>query len=322
MTRIDTPLELTTLRDDDPPTRDRPSGSTLPTRLVALLAIGAAALAAGDAPSSSVGPGRFVLLAVVVAWCVGALVTSVLRPGEPLAALMTLVGGTIALAMLGAAEAANHPTYAVTAVVRAIAIAALPAVGVHLVLGLPDGRLGERVRRQWALVVDVLAAAVAVWCIAVRPELPVVGLVGLSAVAITVAVTGFVARCRRARTQAARARLQWPAWGVLTAAAIALGAVVLDALVGWPTELLALTVAATALFPVALALGAHRSLAVRIDRLLVHTITFGGLAALVAVVALAVVAALGRSLDRGERSVLGLSIAGAATAALSVGPRP
>ena len=54
----------------------------------------------------------------------------------------------------------------------------------------------------------------------------------------------------------------------------------------------------------------------RIDRLLVHTITFGGLAALVALVALAVVAALGRSLDGGERSVLGLSIAGAATAAL------
>ena len=94
-------------------------------------------------------------------------------------------------------------------------------------------------------------------------------------------------------------RLQWPAWGVLTAAAIALGAVVLDALVGWPKELLAVAVAATVLIPLSLALGAHRSLAVRIDRLLVHTITFGGLAALVALVALAVVAALGRSLDGG-----------------------
>ena len=70
-----------------PPARYRPSGSTLPTRLAALLAIAAAALAAGDANSASVGPGRFVLLIVVIAWCVGALVTSVFRPAEPLAAL-------------------------------------------------------------------------------------------------------------------------------------------------------------------------------------------------------------------------------------------
>jgi signal transduction histidine kinase len=317
MTRIDTPLELTSLRDDDPPpSRYRPSGSTLPTRVAALLAIAAAALAAGDANSASVGPGRFVLLVVVIAWCLGALVTSMLRPSEPLAAIMTLAGGTIALAMLGAAEAANHPTYDATAVVRAIAIAALPAVGMHLVLGLPDGRLGDPIRRRWALIVDVLAAGVAVWCVLARPDLPVTGLVGLAAVAAIVSLTGYVARCRRARTQAARARLQWPAWGALTAAAVALGAVVLDALVGWPKELLAVTVVATVLVPFALTLGAHRSLAVRIDRLLVHTITFGGLAALVALVALAVVAALGRSLDGGERSVLGLSIAGAATAAL------
>ena len=113
MTRIDTPLELTSLRDDDPH-----AGALPPVGLDAphpasraLLAIAAAALAAGDANSASVGPGRFVLLAVVVAWCVGALVTSVFRPAEPLAASMTLTGGTIALAMLGAAEAANHPTY-------------------------------------------------------------------------------------------------------------------------------------------------------------------------------------------------------------------
>ena len=52
MTRIDTPLEITSLRDEDPrPARYRPSGSTLPTRLAALLAIAAGVLAA--APSSA-----------------------------------------------------------------------------------------------------------------------------------------------------------------------------------------------------------------------------------------------------------------------------
>jgi len=216
VTRIDTPLEITSLRDDDPPpARYRPSGSTLPTRLAALLAIAAGVLAAGDANSANVGPGRFVLLTVVVAWCVGALVTSMLRPTEPLAGLMTLTGGTIALAMLASAEAANHPTYEATAVVRALAIAALPAVGMHLVLGLPDGRLEDRIRRRWATIVDVVVAGVAVWCVAVRPDLPVAGLLGASVLAAAVALTGYVARCRRARTQAARARLQWPAWGAL-----------------------------------------------------------------------------------------------------------
>ena len=181
MTRIDTPLELTSLRDDDPtPARYRPSGSTLPTRIAALLAIAAAALAAGDANSASVGPGRFVLLIVVIAWSVGALVTSVFRPAEQLAALMTLTGGTIALAMLASAEAANHPNYDVTAIVRAIAIAALPAVGTHLVLGLPDGRVGDRTRRRWALVVDGLAVGFAVWCIAARPDIPLAGMIGMS----------------------------------------------------------------------------------------------------------------------------------------------
>ncbi len=317
MTRIESPLELTSLRDDDPAhIRDRSWSANAPARVGALLAI-VAAVVAVDARSASLGPGRFVLVTVVLAWSIGAFLTSLLRAGEPLAALMTLAGGTVAIAMLAAAEAANHPTFDAPAIGRALSVAALPAVGMHFVLGLPDGRLGDSVRRRWALAVDALALGFAIWSVALRPEIPVVGLLVLVFIAAVVALTGYVTRCRRARTQAARARLQWPAWGALTAAAIALGAVALDALVGWPKELLAVTVIATVLVPVAVTLGAHRSLAVRIDRLLVHTITFAGLAALVTVVALAVVAALGRSLDAGERSVLGLSIAGAAIAALS-----
>ena len=47
------------------------------------------------------------LLGVVAAWCVGALVVSRVRPDEPLAALMTLIGGAIAVAMLAAADTAH-----------------------------------------------------------------------------------------------------------------------------------------------------------------------------------------------------------------------
>ncbi|MGZ4714116.1 MAG: histidine kinase [Acidimicrobiia bacterium] len=318
MTRIDDPIELTSLRDPQaPPAVERiRTRSTAPVRAGAVLVLLTAVLAASEATNARLGPGRLVLLGVTAAWCVGALAVSILRPHEPLAGLMTLVGGALALAMLGSAELAAHPTYDGTALVRAFGVGALPAVGAHLVLGLPEGRLEDRTRRRSALAVDLLAVGYVGWSFAARPELPTAGLIALSAVALVVALVGYVARCRRARTQAARARLQWPAWGALTAAGAVVACIVLHALVEWPTELLAITVGATALLPCALAIGAHRSLAVRIDRLLVHTITIGGLLALVAAVALAVVAALGRSLDGGERGVLGLSIAGAAIAAL------
>jgi signal transduction histidine kinase len=319
MTTIDDRIQLTSLRDDAAVTARRgrgPSRIAVPTRLGALLALAAAVLAVTQATDAHLGPGRFVLLGVVAAWCIGALVVSRVRPDEPLAALMTLIGGAIAVAMLAAAEYASHPTYDLTAFLRATAVALLPALGAHLALALPDGRLRDRGRQTGAAVVYLGALALAVWTYTRRPAIPATGFVILVGVAVVVGLTGFIGRCRRARTQAARARLQWPAWGVLTAAGITVGAVVLDTLVHWPGELTAIAVGASALLPLSLAAGAHPAVAVRIDRLLVHTITVGGLAALTALIALVVVAALGRSLDGGERSVLGLSIAGAAILAL------
>ena len=111
MTRIDAPLEITSLRDG-PSDAPRSGGVALPARVGALVAAaGAIAAAAAAAEGTRLGPGRFVLLAVSLTWCVGAFVTSLERPNEPLAALMTLIGGAIALAMLGSAELANHPYY-------------------------------------------------------------------------------------------------------------------------------------------------------------------------------------------------------------------
>ncbi|MEP6625807.1 MAG: histidine kinase [Acidimicrobiia bacterium] len=287
-----------------------------PTRLGALVGIAGAVVATLESTHGQLGPGRYVLLAVALSWCIGAIVTSFERPGEPIAASMALIGGAIALTMLGSAELAGHPGSDTAALIRALGLAAIPPLGLHLVLGLPDGRLESRIRRSWALTVDTAGAALAVWLFVDRPRLHPVGIATLTAAAVAVGLVGYVSRCQRARTQAARARLQWPAWGALTATGIALGALLLNALVGWPPELRAVAVTATVLLPVSLALGSHPALIVRIDRLLVHTITFGGLAALIGIVALGVIASLGRSLDAGERGVLGLAIAGAAVAAI------
>ena len=215
MTRIDAPLEITSLRDD-PSDAPRSTRLALPARLGAIVAAAGAIVAAFDAADTRLGPGRFVLLAVSLAWCVGAFVTSFERPEEPLAALMTLIGGAIALAMLGSAELANHPYYDLVALARAVGIAALPPLGLHLLLGLPDGRLDSRVRRAWVVATDVAAIGLATWLFVERPAVPLAGIVALSVATLVVGIIGYVGRCQRARTQAARARLQWPAWGVLS----------------------------------------------------------------------------------------------------------
>ncbi len=310
-----TPLEITGIRDTTPP-RPRSARSLMPARLGALVAAAGAIVAAIQATDAPLGPGRFELLGVALAWCVAAAFTSFERPDEPLAAAMTAIGAAIALAMLGAAGLAGDPANEAAALGRAVGIAALPALGLHLVLGLPAGRLESPTRRRWAFSVDLLALGLAAWLFPQRPDVPAIGIVILVAAASTIGIVGYVGRCQRARTQAARARLQWPAWGVLTAGGITVGALALDALASWPSEILAIAVTSTALIPLSLALSAHRSLAVRIDRLLVQTITFGGLAALIVAVSLGVVASVGRSLDPGEQTVLGLSIAGAVVAAL------
>lgn len=318
MTTIEDRIRLTSLHGDEPAAARRPGAmrSTLPVRAGAVVALGAAILAAFEATDVKLGVGRFVLLTVVASWCLGALAVSAARPAEPLAGLMAMIGGAIALAMLGAAEYAIHPTFDAPALVRAFGVTLLPALGAHLVIGLPDGRLLDRSRRTAVVVGYGFATVVAIWTFTKRPDIPAVGQIVLITVLAVIALAAFVGRCRQARTQAARARLQWPAWGAITAGGIALGAVVLNALVDWPTELLAITVTASILLPLALVAGAHPTVAVRIDRLLVHTITAGGLLILIGAVALGVVATLGRSLDTGERAVLGLATGGAALAAL------
>jgi signal transduction histidine kinase len=126
---------------------------------------------------------------------------------------------------------------------------------------------------------------------------------------------GFLARGQKAPLLE-RPRFQWPAWGVTVAAAIGLAVAILNVLVDWPHPIMAIAVGAVALVPISLVIGASVGDAVRIDRLLVHTITLAGLFALVGGSYLLVVLGLGRSPDDSEQSLLGLSMLAAAIAAL------
>jgi signal transduction histidine kinase len=199
---------------------------------------------------------------------------------------------------------------------RGAAIALFPAVGLHLVLGVPDGALVTRARRVWVLAGYVASAVLAVTFVHDRPDIALAPLVVVAAVDAVAGLVGYVARYRGARSVQERARLQWPAWGVVVAGVISLGAWVLYELLSWPDDLRTVVLATTVLIPLSLALGASARLAVRIDRLLVHTITMAGLVAMVAASYLLIVLGLGRAPNGDEKTLLGLSMLAAAIAAL------
>ena len=157
----------------------------------------------------------------------------------------------------------------------------LPGVGLHLVLGLPDG--GLRARRSTALggVGYLGSAIVAVYLLTEQPSLPVWPVATLAGAAALVGLVGYFARCRAATSVHERARLQWPAWAVVVAIAVSASAWVLHELVSWPDPIRTVALSTSVLVPTSLALGASKRIAVRIDRLLVHTITMAGLAAMV-----------------------------------------
>jgi signal transduction histidine kinase len=320
-TRLDDiqPLDLASIRDDAPerpPWTSRATGA-LVLAIAAAIVVVIAALVGDRVP---LGPGRVLAVILVAAWAIAAVFVAVQRPREPLAVLLALAAFVGAAALLGAGLAGRDVATATVrdfgAGLRGAALALFPAVGLHLVLGVPDGELVTRTRRLWVLAGYAASAVVAVVLVSDRPEVDVAPIVVLAALDAVVGLVGFLARYRAAKSVQERARLQWPAWGVVVAAAISAGAWVLHELLSWPDDLRAVVLTTTVLVPLSLALGASERLSVRIDRLLVHTITMAGLAAMVAASYLLIVLGLGRAPDGDEKTLLGLSMLAALIAAL------
>ncbi len=114
--------------------------------------------------------------------------------------------------------------------------------------------------------------------------------------------------------------MQWFGWAAAVAVEALLVALALRVLLGWPTRAgLVLTVALLP-FAAAVAMCSTRRFAARIDRILAHTVSIAGLTGVVAGVYLVVVAGLGNTPTRSERSLLVLSMVSAAVAAVLYGP--
>ena len=316
------PLELTSLRDetDTEVSPSRGASRGIPALGLALFAVVLAVWSALIDTSATVGPGRLELAILVGIWAVTAVFVTRQRPEEPLGFLLAggaLLGG---VAVLGAAmfgrEGILESTRDVAAAMRAFGCVGVFAVALQATLGLPDGRLGSTARKVTAGLGYAAAGAVGAVLYTGRPDFRLAPLVALGAVFVVIGVTGFIARCQRA-TVMQRPRLQWSVWGALVAAAVAVVTAVLAALVDWPGHVLAVCVAGTVAIPLSLALGSLRRQAIRIDRLLVHTIVLVGLVCLVGIVYLLVLLGLGRRPAGDERTLLGLSLLAAALAALA-----
>ena len=207
--------------------------------------------------------------------------------------------GAVALFATGllARSVASDDLHDLAATLRAVAIGFLPAIGLHLALGLPDGRLRTTPRRIETALGYVASAVLAVVLVDRKPAVSLTPIVIVVTACAVVGVVGYLLRCRHSRSAHEQARLQWVAWGAVVAAAISLVAFVLNALVDWPQPVSGVAAASTILLPLGLALGSSEQIAVRIDRMLVHTITLAGLVGIVAACYLLIVLGLGRAAD-------------------------
>ena len=284
------PLDLASIRDDAP---ERPPWSS---RATATDRAGGRRDPAGRSspPSSAIAcrsdPAVRSPSCWSAAWALAAVFVAVHRPREPLAVIVAArrVRGRGRAVRRRRWPDATSPRRPCATSARASAASRSRSSlrsALHLVLGLPDGALGD------ARSADLgpspgYVASVGAGGRARRTTAPTSRSRrswSSSRPTRSWAWSATSPRYRAAATVQERARLQWPAWGVVVAAAISLAAWVLHELLSWPEPIVRIVVlATTVLDPARRSRSARRSgSSVRIDRLLVHTITIAGLAAMV-----------------------------------------
>jgi signal transduction histidine kinase len=254
------------------------------------------------AASAGGSAGEVVRDALIVAWGLAGIVLVVRRPAEPLGLLVALAAVIAALGSL--ADPLGR-----------VAVALLPAVAMHVLLGMPTGALKTRGRRILTAGGYAVGIGCALALAAAGSDFPrwVVG--GEIASAALIGGVGFAARYTHAGALES-CRMKWVGWAVTVAGGIAVVVLGLSVLVDWPTHVGEIAAGATLFVPVALVLGISRRLNSAIDRMLTYTISLAGLTAVVVAVYLAIVLGLGRVPHKEERTLLVLSMVAAAVAAL------
>ncbi|HET6965402.1 MAG TPA: histidine kinase [Acidimicrobiales bacterium] len=308
------------------PRRPRPAAAlrVAPGALLAVLALAAGVASPLVDPSGDLAT-QIVRAVVVAAFAVAGATALLRRPGERQPAVL-LSGATVGglACLLGALLDASHHGSAVTDGVLAVArfgepvaLALLPPVVMHLLLGLPDGscRLSRTAIGAGYLIGAVVG--VAVWT--ARPSMPLWPVGAELLVAGPIGLVGSQRRYARSRGLE-RQRMQWFGWAVAVGLELLLLALALRLLWGWPTRAPLVLAVSSLSVAVAFTMGSLPRFATRIDRLLTHTVSVAGLSGVIVAAYLLIVVGLGRTPTRSERSLLALSMAASAVAALVYGP--
>jgi signal transduction histidine kinase len=225
---------------------------------------------------------------------------------DALVAMVALTAGRKAEALPSSSSARDLATLAAVLVT---------AVSFHFLLGLPDGRLLDSVRRAAAVTVYVAAVGVAIALIlGDRPFTVADGAISWSIAAVLALAP---MRVRYVRSIGyLRERMQWLGIGITLAATVALIVTVLHLLVGWPGPIAAVAAAATALIPMGLLAGESRRLGPHGSRGLVQVLAVFGFALVVSAIYLVVVLGLGHApKTAGDKEVLALSMVASGVAA-------
>jgi signal transduction histidine kinase len=255
-----------------------------------------------------------VRISVAVVWAVVGTLLAIRRPQEPLGlvVLAFALAGSVAAATAGASTTAGQLAWA-------LAVTSLPAVAMHLVVVLPDGRVARPSHR--GLVVAGYGVGLAAGAVAFsqRPSTPAWLVAAELAVAAAVALPTTHGRYLRARGEA-RQRMQWFGLAVTLAAEVALVALALRVFLGWPRPLAEVATAASVLVPLSFVPCLTRRLLGQVDHLLGHAVSLTGLTGVVVAVYLVIVLGLGRPPTDDERAILLLSMVAAAVAVLLYTP--
>jgi signal transduction histidine kinase len=220
----------------------------------------------------------------------------------------------------------------------AFGVLLMAAISIHLVLGLPDGRLTrprparpapaapdrppQPSQARRAAVLLSYGAAIAAGLLIGIPGWSVSVTAGTVLVAAALAAALPALRMRYVASAGRdRERLQWLGAGAVLAADLALVVTVLHLLVGWPAPLAATAAACTALLPLGMIAGDARPLGPSGGRVLVQLIAVAGFTAVVSAIYMVVVLGVGTGPETTrDRELLGLSMLAAAIAAIGYLP--
>ncbi len=278
-------------------------------------------------------------LVVVAAVSAAVLARAAERTPQWQVAAASLVGaaGLVCYRLAGHDAGTGHGAALTRAESAATAAALLlMAISVHLVLGLPDGRLTRthpalrtaagrppqpsHARRVGASLAYGAAIAAGVALAITGHSLSVAA--GALIWAVVLVITLPALRLRYlVSTGRDRERLQWMAAGAVLAIGLALAAAVLHVLVAWPDPLAPVAVSCTVLLSLGMIAGEVRPLGPLAGRALVQLIAVAGFTAVVAAIYMIIVLGVGHSpATPADREILGLSMLAAAIAAVGYLP--